>query len=344
MKLTLLLLISVLASSSPCLQASDAARDPVFRPQTSFTEFNGLEVRNLQNEKLGRVKFITADVENARLVEVVVVSGGFLGMGVKATPVPPRALALDTASHVMRVDVSKERFSAAPKFDLSDIAASSARDRVAAVDRYFGLEPWFYLEGQVVKKNTRLLRLGHVERSDRLIGMRIRNKNGDSMGVIDSVRMDLSQGQIVHLTSATGAKDHPLSVIQPRAIKYNTFHDGFVLDDSLGELADEPKFKWTDGSRTSYREEAYMNRDSGSSAMDQGSNYRDQQKTARVKAMLQAEPTLAAQAGGIHVATLNAQTTLRGHVSSSEAKRKAGELAMQAGRPENVSNQLEVTR
>ena len=344
MKFSFLLLTTMLASSSICLQASDATRDPVFRPQTSFTEFNGLEVRNLQNEKLGRVKFITADVENARLVEVVVVSGGFLGMGVKATPVPPRALALDPANHVMRLDVTKEKFSAAPKFDLSDIAASSARDRVAAVDRYFGLEPWFYFDGQVVKKNTRILRLGHVQRADHLIGMRIRNKNGDSMGVIDSVRMDLSQGQIVHLTSATGAKDHPLSVIQPRAIKYNASHDGFVLDDTLNDLADEPKFKWTDGSRKSYREEAYVNRDSGSSAMEQGASHRDQQKTARVMALIQADPTLSGQAGGIHVATLNAQTTLRGHVNSSEAKRKAGDLAMQAGRPENVSNQLEVTQ
>jgi hypothetical protein len=290
------------------------------------------------------VKFITADVENARLVEVVVMSGGFIGIGAKATPLPPRALVLDTANHVMRLDVSKEKFNAAPKFDLSDIAASSQRDRVAAVNRYFGLEPWFYLEGQVVKKNTRILRLGHVQRADFLIGMPIRNKNGDSMGVIDSVRMDLSLGQIVHLTSATGAKDHPLSVIQPRELKYNASRDGFVLDNSLGELADEPKFKWTDGSKKSYREEAYVNRDSGSSAMDQGANYRDQQKSARVRAAIQADPVLSGQAGGIHVATLNAQTTLRGHFSSSAAKRKAGELAMEAGRPENVSNQLEVTR
>jgi osmotically-inducible protein OsmY len=40
--------------------------------------------------------------------------------------------------------------------------------------------------------------------------------------------------------------------------------------------------------------------------------------------------------------TLNAQTTLRGHVNTIEGKRRIGEIAMKAGRPENVSNQLQV--
>jgi hypothetical protein len=39
---------------------------------------------------------------------------------------------------------------------------------------------------------------------------------------------------------------------------------------------------------------------------------------------------------------MNAQTTLRGHVNSIEGKYKIGEIAKKAGRPENVSNLLEV--
>jgi osmotically-inducible protein OsmY len=77
-------------------------------------------------------------------------------------------------------------------------------------------------------------------------------------------------------------------------------------------------------------------------AMDQGANFRDEQKTLRIQQAIQADPSLSANAKNIEVVTMNAQTTLRGHVNSIEGKYKIGEIAKKAGRPENVSNLLEV--
>jgi len=359
MKLKSILITSALVASCGFLPARDVpeTHDLQYRASESFTEFHGLEVRDLQNEKLGRVKYITVDLENARLVEVVVrTGGGFLGIGSKTIAVPPRALTFDDRNQVMRLNATKAKFDAAPRFDTSDLTGSSSRERVAAVNRYFGLEPWFFTEGQAVRKNAQILRLGYVQRTDLILGLPIRNTTGDFVGRVDTLRMDMTKGQVIHVVVATQAAESPLSVIQARALRFNSARNALVLDNSLAELADEPNFKWLNRSRTLYNEEQYVNRDvvnnndnrlgeNGLSRtnrtgapMEQGQKFRDEQKTIRIKQEIRADSSLSASARNVEVVTLNAQTTLRGHVSRASDKQRMGEIAARAGRPENVSN------
>lgn len=365
MKLKSILITSTLALTCSLQALETPTPNPdvnVFRQEESFTEFIGLEVWNLQNEKLGKVKFITADVENARLVEVVVTtSGGFLGFGGKTTSIPPRALKMDASKKVLRLDMSKARFDAAPKFKSSDVAAYSNRSRVAAIIRYFGLQPWFFLEGQAVQKNAEILQLGNVQRTETILGMQIHNTNGQYMGKVASLMMDLPKGQIVHVVTDTQAMGGNGShFIQPRALRYTTARTGLVLDNTRAELKGEPSFKWTNARHEAFQQEAYVNREvqadkglhSKQSAQEgivrnaipmvQGQNFRDEQKTNLIKQRIQADPSLSTHAKNVEVVTLNAQTTLRGHVNTIEGKFKIGEIAKKAGRPENVSNLLEV--
>lgn len=361
MKSTLITLILALACSSPAAEAPKPNAE-LFRQEESFTEFIGLEVWNLQNQRLGKVKFITADLENARLVEVVVTtSGGFLGFGGKTTSIPPRALSLDASRDILRLDMSKERFAAAPKFKVSDEAAYSQRERVAGVIRYFGLKPWFFLEGQTVQKNAEILQLGHVLRTESILGMEIRNPQGQYLGKVGCLMMDLPKGQIVHvLDNSEGMGGNSGHFLQARALRYNAAHTSLVLNESATKLHGEPGGKWTDGMRQSFQEESYVNRkvqtDRGlhskqnaqegivgaATSMAQGQNFRDQQKTSRIKQAIQADPSLSANARNVEIVTLNAQTTLRGHVNTVAGKKRIGEIAMKAGRPENVSNLIEI--
>ena len=307
------------------------------------------------------MKFITVDLENARLVEVVVrAGGGFLGMGGTTIAVPPRTVTFDERNQVMRLNATKAKFDAAPRFNASDIAGSSTRERVAEVNRYFGQEPWFFTQGQVVKKNAQILRLVYVQRSDLILGLPIRNTTGDFIGRVTTLRMDMPKGPVVHVVVATQAAENPLSTIQPRALRFNPARNGLVLDNSLAELADEPHFKWLNGSRTSYKEEPYVNRDvlNGNNnrigetgqkrtnrtgaPMEQGQNFRDEQKTSAIKQAIMADSSLSASARDVQVVTLNAQTTLRGHVGRAADKQRIGQIAANAGRPENVSNLVEV--
>jgi hypothetical protein len=83
------------------------------------TDVIGMTVNNVQDQKLGKVSDLALDVESGRIVEVIIATGGFMGMGSTLTAVPPNALQRDAAQHVLKLDISKEKFSAAPRFDVA---------------------------------------------------------------------------------------------------------------------------------------------------------------------------------------------------------------------------------
>lgn len=363
MKLETIFCALLLMACSSCSNqtSADGSHSSNYRRAESFAEFIGIEVRNNQDAKLGKVRLITVDLVNARIVEVVITPDkSIAGDGAALVAVPPRALRLDESNHVLRLDVSPARFAGAPKFSSAHMESSTKRARVAEVIRYFGLKPWFYLDGQTPHKNTEILIMGHVQRTDQVLQMSIVNERGESVGRVGTLRMDLPKGHVVHVVAATGSMDTARRVIQPKALRYNSAKDGLVLDTTMAELAGEPRFRWLNGSRTSYQEEAYVNRevqadkglhseqneDAGkvrnAIPMDEGATFRDRQKTARINQAIQADPYLSANAKNVEVVTLNAQTTLRGHVNTVEGKTRIGEIAKKAGRPENVSNLLEV--
>ena len=363
MKLESIIITSALAFSCGSLQALDLAppRGEMLHPQQNFTELEGIEVRNLQNEKLGRVKFITADLENARLVEVVMSSGGFLGIGGKCTSAPPRAFTMDTSKQVLRLDVSKARFDAAPRFNTSDVSAYSQPARVAEVIRHYGLQPWFYTDGKSHSNNAETLRLGHVERTDRILGMQIKSPTGQYLGQVGGVQMDLIKGQITHVVDETQVMgDNGTYILQARALRYNAENNGLILYENLAQLKGEPHLQWVGENREYFQEESFVNRkvqaDQGlhskqnaqegivnrAAAMQQGANFRDVKKTKLIKQGILADASLSSDAKGVEVVTLNAQTTLRGHVNTEASRRRIGVIAANAGRPENVSNQIEV--
>src|ERR1022692_3701868 len=103
----------------------------------------GMTVNKLQNEKLGKVDDLAVDVESGRIVQVILSTGGFLGIGDSLTAVPPGALHHDVANKVIHLDASKEKLKTAPKFDLSKWDESTQSNQVIEAYGYYGEEPYF---------------------------------------------------------------------------------------------------------------------------------------------------------------------------------------------------------
>ena len=103
----------------------------------------GMTVKNYQNEKLGKVENLAVDVESGRIVQVVISSGGFLGMGETLTPVPPGALHHDVGQKILHLDASMEKFNAAPKCDIAKWDEDTQSNRVSEVYGYYGQQPYF---------------------------------------------------------------------------------------------------------------------------------------------------------------------------------------------------------
>jgi len=107
------------------------------------TDIIGMTVDNPQSQKLGTVQDLIVDVESGRLVQMNISSGGFFGMGRILTPVPPEALDHVAGGKVLYLDVSKQKFAAAPRFDASKWDEGTQSNRLIEIYGYYGEQPFF---------------------------------------------------------------------------------------------------------------------------------------------------------------------------------------------------------
>ncbi|WP_395745642.1 PRC-barrel domain-containing protein [Prosthecobacter sp.] len=214
------------------------ATGEVDTPKNTFSELIETEVLNYQNEKLGRIKAVTADLEQGRLVEVLVSTrSGMLGLHETLTPVPPSLVTADPRHDVTRINISKARFDAAPKLPRANAASYSQLDRAIASSRYFGVQPWFARTG-----------LGYVQTTADLALMQIKNTQGHYLGKVGLVLMDLPSSRITKIVDDTESMDGNGSHFLPvGALHYNARHSGLVLNSTFAQIKDQAHFRWVHG-------------------------------------------------------------------------------------------------
>ncbi|WP_395753305.1 PRC-barrel domain-containing protein [Prosthecobacter sp.] len=223
-------------------------------PDSRFAELINIEVRNNQDEKLGRIKAITVDLANSRIVEVLVSSRfGFLGMNERVTPVPPSAFRYDDNHEVARLNVSRAQFAAAPLLGRKDPSSYAQQDRVASSSRYFGVKPWFAYSG-----NPGAPRLGYVQTTEAIELMQIKNPQGHYLGEVGLLLMDLPSGRITQVVNDTDTMDDTNNHILPlKALRYNDNHTSLVLNETFQQLLRQPHLRWGNsiGSNAHFNEE-----------------------------------------------------------------------------------------
>ena len=110
-------------------------------------EMIGVYVRNPQGDLLGRVSDLVVDSEG-KIALAVLSHGGFLWIGEKETAIPFSALKYDPGAKHLILDISKEKFAAAPVFKMSDL---SAQGGIEGIYRYFGQAPSWSDEEELLK-------------------------------------------------------------------------------------------------------------------------------------------------------------------------------------------------
>ncbi len=132
----------------------------------------GREVKNLSDERLGKVNDLAVDMENGRIVTVILSTGGFAGIGDKHVAVPPGVLDCDTPNKVIRLNATKERVKDSPSFDMSKWQEGVDRNQVMAVYRYYGdTQPYFAVETTKTERtHENANAYGYVEKASKIIG------------------------------------------------------------------------------------------------------------------------------------------------------------------------------
>jgi sporulation protein YlmC with PRC-barrel domain len=263
-----------------------AQRPNQLKDAAKASDVIGKTVLNNQGEKLGKVEDLALDVESGRIVQVILSTGGFIGIGDTLTAVPPGALHCDAAHKVLHLDADKEKLTGAPKFETSKLADCSDSKHLAAVYRYYGQEPAFnfiqtgdaVVDGQPNTVSTRKAdgtwdksrlaseskctipasRLGQIQKASKLTGTSVKNLQDEKLGNVENILVDLSSGRIVAVIVSSGGflgMGDELSAVPPTALRFTTDRDTLQLDTTKEMLTAAPHFKanqWPDFAQPSY--------------------------------------------------------------------------------------------
>jgi hyperosmotically inducible periplasmic protein len=246
----------------------------------------GMEVKNNQNEKLGKVNDLAVDVESGRIVYVILSTGGFIGIGDTLHAVPPGALHHDVASKTLHLDADKAKLTAAPKFEMAKWAECCNSNQVAEVYSQYGQQPYCssaYKANTSRKVATRnsdgtwgkdravneneanksWARLSDVQKASKVMGTPVRNLQDEKLGKVENLMVDLSAGRILAVVISSGGFigiGDELSAVPPAALRFNTERDTLQLDASKEMLSASPHFKanqWPDFGQPRYASDVY---------------------------------------------------------------------------------------
>jgi sporulation protein YlmC with PRC-barrel domain len=420
-------------------QPMTQARSERLNGAAKTTDIIGMTVNNYQNEKLGKVEDLAVDVESGRIVQVILSTGGFPGMGNALTAVPPGALRHAAADNVLHLNASKAKLAAALKFDTSKWDADTQSNRVTEVHGYYGEQSYFVadrdgyrnasLEGTFAsalphsmdgsintegartmdkagnvatagnleaannwistrnpdgiwtreyysnerRANTAWSRLGYVQKASRLMGTSVENLQGQQLGKVENLIVDLSAGRIIAVIISTGGfldMGDTLSAVPPTALRFNPQHDTLRLDASKETLASSPHFKasqWPDFSQPGYAGGVYhacqvepwftpdattcadntrpnvRDRDySTLTTLNQGNHRADVNTEAQIRREIIADSRMSVNARNVKITAIDGRVILCGPVNTAEEKRLIGEIADRIAHAGNVDNQLDV--
>ncbi|OIQ98015.1 PRC-barrel domain protein [mine drainage metagenome] len=315
-----------------------------FGVEKPVNQIEQIEIKNFQDESLGRIVDLGVDLVNARIVEVLVQSDSSLGVGEKIVAVPPLALYPDLANEVYRLNVSTDVFKTAPAIDLFKWEDFGRGDRIEAAYRRFGQVPYFLAKGEtsVDAANRPKVALGYVERSSQILDMPVRNFKEQPLGKVWSLSLNITQGKIESVIILAPGNFKTRSVVPAVALSFNDARNGLLLDDSKIEFRDEPRYLLTlaaFGHGAYYQQESYKGPHT-TVDLEQGESYVDVDTTVRINREMRAAKI---DCRHVEVGTFNGRVTLRGQVATEEDKRRIGVIAIGASSNELVDNQIVVT-
>ncbi len=252
----------------------------------------GMTVKNYQDETLGKVDDLAVDLESGRVVQAILSTGGFIGIGDTLTAVPPGALHHDVAQNVLHLNADISKLKSAPKFDNSNWAECCDSNHLSAVYGHYGQEPalTFLQHGDAerdgrhhtdagvttrsplqadatpaerrirTEAQTRIpaARLSHMQQASKLMGTSVHNLQDEKLGKVENLLVDLSAGRVVAVILSSGGFlgiGDALSAIPPTALRFTQQRDTLQLDTSKESLSNAPHFtgdRWPDFADAAY--------------------------------------------------------------------------------------------
>jgi sporulation protein YlmC with PRC-barrel domain len=369
-----------------------------------LTKFNkvstliGMEVRNPKNERLGELKEIAVDLAGERIAYVVIASGGFLGMGDKLLAIPASALKPNLEGGFLVLDADKEALRAAPSFDksnwpsLADVRGGNenppnfdtgplraGQEIIEAAGAESGrakeiqsTSQWEHGSNAAQAAQTGSAPLktivpqsSNLNRASDLIGAAVKSSNGQKLGDVRDLTLDLKSGKLLYAVLASGGflgVNEKLLAIPTDALAYSEEKKVAMLNidpDALRVASGFDENNWPTVANQRLAARRTPNRAGGGfqeasggqveranetkkSEVKQSSRPEDVALMKRIERALSDEDSLSSGAKSATVVTANGRVFLSGAVKSSAEKSKVETIARRVAGDENVTSSLKI--
>jgi sporulation protein YlmC with PRC-barrel domain len=225
-------------------QKDDSQKPTLLRASTIM----GMNVTNLQGEKLGDIDNLAIESTEGRCRYAIMSRGGVAGLGDTHVAVPWKALKF--ANDAVRLDVTKQRFDQAPTFD-DDKNWSTIGDPqwATTVHQYYSLKPDF--KTRTNDDPSRNPPPTFFKGSD-AVGMDIHNRQGDDLGELEDVMIDVNSGRVAYAVLGFGGvlgMGEKLFAVPWQSLSFNSQEKMFVLNVDKDKLKTAPGFdknQWPD--------------------------------------------------------------------------------------------------
>lgn len=226
------------------------------------------KVVNRDGDDLGKFEDLMIDLGEGRIAYAALSFGGFLGMGDKLFAIPWRALTLRVHEHAFLLDIPKETLENAEGFDKDNWPATT-RESLSSIYSYYGYQPYWQtgtvaeqagistgmrgetesgritrMRSAASRDNASFLRAGKIQ------GEKVINRDGDHIGKIEDIMIDLQDGMIAYAVITHGGIlgiGSKQFAIPWHALSLSTHEDAFVLDipkETLDKAESLDKDKW----------------------------------------------------------------------------------------------------
>jgi len=214
-------------------------------PVKKASDILGIRVNDSHNQKIGKVKELAVDLGSGRLLEVIVASGGILGINERLVAVPPGQFTCDPVKRTLRLNLDKTHFRKVPTFKISPWEDSMSREQISAVYKYYGATPYF-ISGEVRSGSYHAV-LGHlnVEQATRIIGTPVQNSQSEKLGTVKDLIVEIPAGRVVEVVVSSGGflgMGDEYSAAPPQSFQHGVMRDQLILDTTRQTLARAPHF------------------------------------------------------------------------------------------------------
>lgn len=202
------------------------------------SQLTGMTVKNQHGETLGEIEDVIIALQDGHIAYVVLDFGGWFDIGGKHVAAPWGAFKVNPESQNVTLNMDKEKLRQAPSFERTYVPEAVERAWLVNVYNFYAVPPHTSLE---IIKAERI----NVAQADTLMGMDVENAQGEDLGEIEDLAINLKDGRVAYAALAYGGwlgLGENLAAVPWEALKLNMAEREFSLNIAPDKLPNAPRF------------------------------------------------------------------------------------------------------